>query len=87
MTTLPPAHSIRHRLARLRSQLRDELTRLKVGSSVAKIVRGKLLFADEAIDICDQELLAEEQGRAVLGVAVSAEPTGTGSIIQNWGKP
>jgi len=52
----------RHRLATLRNDLHTQLANLKSGSTIAKLTKGRLGGVMDAIEICDQELLAEEQG-------------------------
>ncbi len=61
LTGLPNA---RHRLAALRNRLHAELANLKSGSTAYKTTKGRMGGVMDAIEICDQELLAEEQGRA-----------------------
>jgi len=53
----------RHRLATLRNSLHAQLSALTSGSTIAKLTKGRLGGVMDAIQICDEELLAEEQGR------------------------
>lgn len=62
MNPLPPLANARHRLARLRNDLHDQLANLKSGSTIYKQTKGRLGGVMDAIEICDQELLAQEQG-------------------------
>jgi hypothetical protein len=59
LTGLPNA---RHRLAALRNRLHNELANLKSGSTIYKTTKGRMGGVMDAIEICDQELLAQEQG-------------------------
>lgn len=71
----------RHRLAKLRDELKQCVESLKVGSTAYKTMKGRWGGVLDAIEIVDQELLAEEQGAATGSI------TCDGSFgIQNWGK-
>ncbi len=54
----------RHRLATLRNDLHAELANLKTSSSAFKNLKNRIGGVMDCIEICDQELLAEEGGRA-----------------------
>lgn len=57
-------YSARSRLAQLRNKLHAELSALKSSSAKHKKTEGRLGGVMDAIQILDEEMLAEEQGRA-----------------------
>jgi hypothetical protein len=64
----------RHRLARLRNQLHDQLANLKSGSTIYKQTKGRLGGVMDCIQILDEEMLAEEQGPAQLRGMRASDP-------------
>ena len=55
-------NTTRRRLAKLRDELCQRISGLKTSSTIFKLTKGRLTGVYDAIDICDQELLAQEQG-------------------------